>query len=189
MFSSRRSTPSCDGNGPHRGYCSVTLYLCVHGVLRSPLLLSQPLPQDHRTELLPASLQMSRERRLGAWLDFFLTGVTETAKPGLSTRPPGSWTCSKEDRERITSDSAEPVQPCVVHDCFENKPPFLTSGQLVERTGLTAPTVNAALADSGGVSASSRSYGVGKRGRVFSLPPLPEILNEGYGSRWETKLK
>ena len=56
--------------------------------------------------------------------------------------------------------------------------PFLTSGQLVERTGLTAPTVNATVADLERLGIVTEITGR-QRGRVYSYRRYLDILSEG----------
>lgn len=56
--------------------------------------------------------------------------------------------------------------------------PFLTSNQLVQKTGLSAPTVNAALADLEKMGIVKEVTGR-KRGRVFSYQRYLAIFSEG----------
>jgi len=154
----------------------VTLYLCDRGVLRTPLLYLSLFLKTHRTEYYRL-LQAVRERGdWEAWLDFFLTGVAETANQAFdaATRIVDLF---KADRDLITADSARTGSGLRLHDCFQQMP-FLTSGQLVERTGLTAPTVNAALADLERLGLVAEITGR-QRGRVYSYRRYLDILSEG----------
>jgi Fic family protein len=73
--------PFLDGNG-RIGRLLVTLYLCVHGVLRKPLLYLSLYLKTHRADYYRL-LQEVRERGAWeAWLEFFLDGVAETASHG-----------------------------------------------------------------------------------------------------------
>ncbi|MNC97683.1 hypothetical protein D3C83_154180 [compost metagenome] len=56
--------------------------------------------------------------------------------------------------------------------------PFATANLLVGRTGLTAPTINAALADLQRLKIMDEVTGR-KRGRVFAYREFLGILNEG----------
>lgn len=56
--------------------------------------------------------------------------------------------------------------------------PFVTSNQLVERTGLSSPTVNAALADLERLGIVEEVTGR-RRGRVFGYRRYLAILSEG----------
>jgi Fic family protein len=64
-----------------------------------------------------------------------------------------------------------------VHELLQTQP-YLTSKQLVSRTGLTAPTVNAALADLERLGIVEEVTGR-KRDRVFAYRGYLAILNEG----------
>ena len=64
-----------------------------------------------------------------------------------------------------------------VHDLLQRHP-FATAGSLVDRTGLTTPTVNAALADLVRLGIVQEVTGR-RRGRVFGYRAYLDILNEG----------
>lgn len=167
--------PFLDGNG-RIGRLLVTLYLCVHGVLRRPLLYLSLYLKAHRADYYRL-LQEVRER--GAWepwLEFFLDGVAETASQAFdaATRIVDLF---KADRDRITAESDRAGSALRVYEFFPQHP-FLTAGQLVERTGLSMPTVNAALADLERLGIVDEVTGR-KRGRVFSYSRYLAILSEG----------
>jgi Fic family protein len=167
--------PFLDGNGPI-GRLLVTLYLCVHGVLRKPLLYLSLYLKTHRADYYRL-LQEVRERGAWeAWLEFFLKGIEETANQAFeaATRIVELF---KRDRERITADSERANSALRVHELLQTHP-YLTSNQLVDWTGLTAPTVNAALADLERLGVVEEVTGR-KRGRVFAYRSYLAILNEG----------
>ena len=83
----------------------------------------------------------------------------------------------KRDRERITVESDRAGSALRIHDLLQQNP-FATSNTLVERTGLTAPTVNVALADLQRLKIVEEVTGR-KRGRVFGYREYLDILNEG----------
>lgn len=167
--------PFLDGNG-RIGRLLVTLYLCVNGVLRKPLLYLSLYLKTHRNDYYRL-LQEVRERGAWeAWLDFFLAGVADTANQAFdaATRIVDLF---KEDRERITAESDRAGSALRVHDLFQQNP-FLTANQLVERTGLSTPTVNAALADLERLGVVEEITGR-RRGRVFAYRRYLAILSEG----------
>lgn len=167
--------PFLDGNG-RIGRLLVTLYLCVNGVLRKPLLYLSLYLKTHRNDYYRL-LQEVRERGAWeAWLDFFLAGVADTANQAFdaATRIVDLF---KEDRERITAESDRAGSALRVHDLFQQNP-FLTANQLVERIGLSAPTVNAALADLERLGVVDEITGR-RRGRVFGYRRYLAILSEG----------
>lgn len=111
-----------------------------------------------------------------AWLEFFLTGVADTANQAFdaATRIVELF---KQDRERITVESDRAGSALRIHDLFQQNP-NLTVNQLVHQTGPSAPTVNAALADLERFGIVEEVMGR-KRGRVFSCLGYLAILSEG----------
>ncbi|HEY8160641.1 MAG TPA: winged helix-turn-helix transcriptional regulator, partial [Methylocystis sp.] len=82
-----------------------------------------------------------------------------------------------KDRARIVAESERAGSAQRIHDLLQQHP-FATANDLVARTGLTAPTVNAALADLERLGVVAEITGR-RRGRVFSYPAYLDILNEG----------
>ena len=111
-----------------------------------------------------------------AWLEFFLAGVAETANQAFDAATQ-IVDLFKEDRERITAESERPGSALRVHDLLQQHP-YLTANQLVARTGLSTPTVNAALADLERLGVVEEVTGR-RRGRVFGYRRYLAILNEG----------
>lgn len=167
--------PFLDGNG-RIGRLLVTLYLCVNGVLRKPLLYLSLYLKTRRADYYRL-LQEVRERgSWEAWLEFFLDGVAETANQAFdaATRIVELF---KQDRERITAASDRAGSALRIHDLMQQNP-YVTSNQLVERTGLSSPTVNAALADLERLGIVDEVTGR-RRGRVFGYRRYLAILSEG----------
>ena len=167
--------PFLDGNG-RIGRLLVTLYLCVHDVLRKPLLYLSLYLKTHRGDYYRLLQEVREHGAWEAWLEFFLDGVTETAGQAFdaATRIAQLF---KRDRERITAESDRAGSVLRVHELLQQNP-FLTSNALVERTGLTAPTINAALADLERLRIVDEVTGR-RRGRVFGYRAYLDILNEG----------
>lgn len=167
--------PFLDGNG-RIGRLLVTLFLCVNGVLRKPLLYLSLYLKTHRADYYRLLQEVRENGAWEAWLDFFLTGVAATANQAFdsATRIVEVF---QQDRERIRGEGERTSSALRLHDLFQRNP-YLTSNQLVERTGLTAPTVNVALADLERLGVVEEVTGR-KRGRVFGYRRYLAILNEG----------
>ncbi|MBK1735175.1 cell filamentation protein Fic [Halorhodospira abdelmalekii] len=167
--------PFLDGNG-RIGRLLVTLYLCANGVLRKPLLYLSLFLKTHRADYYRLLQEVREHGHWEAWLDFFLAGVAETANQAFdaATRIVDLF---KVDRERITDKSDRAGSSLRILELFQRHP-FLTANQLVEHTGLSAPTVNAALADLERIGILEEITGR-KRGRVFSYRAYLKILSEG----------
>jgi Fic family protein len=167
--------PFLDGNG-RIGRLLVTLYLCMNGVLREPLLYLSLYLKSHRREYYRLLQEVRENGNWEAWLDFFLTGVADTANQAFEAATP-IVDLFKEDRERITMESDRAGSALRIHELFQQTP-FHTANHIVQITGLSAPTVNAALADLERLSIVDEVTGR-KRGRVFSYRRYLAILSEG----------
>lgn len=167
--------PFLDGNG-RIGRLLVTLYLCVNDVLRKPLLYLSLYLKAHRTDYYRLLQEVREQGAWEAWLEFFLDGITETANQAFDAAI-RIVELFKRDRERITAESERAGSVLRVHDLLQENP-FATSNALVARTGLTAPTVNAALRDLQQLGIVEEVTGR-RRGRVFGYRAYLDILSEG----------
>ncbi len=167
--------PFLDGNG-RIGRLLVTLYLCINGVLNKPLLYLSLFLKTHRTEYYRLLQEVRENGNWEAWLDFFLTGVAQTANQAFEAAT-HIVDLFRQDRERIATEGERANSTLRIHDLFQLNP-FLTSNQLVRQTGLSSPTVNTALADLQRLGIIEEVTGR-KRGRVFSYRRYLSVLNEG----------
>ena len=167
--------PFLDGNG-RIGRLLVTLYLCLQDVLRKPLLYLSLYLKTHRADYYRLLQEVREHGAWEAWLEFFLVGVAETANQAFdaATRIVELF---KRDRELITTQSERAGSALRIHDLLQQNP-FVTATALVEQTGLTAPTVNAALGDLQRLKIVDEVTGR-RRGRVFGYRAYLDILNEG----------
>ena len=169
--------PFLDGNG-RLGRLLITLFLCAEGVLRQPLLYLSLYLKTHRADYYRL-LQEVRERGAWeAWLEFFLDGMAETANQAFETANRIASLLS-ENRERIVAEADRTGSVLQVHDLMRTRP-FLTAAAAVEQSGLTMPTVNAALAQLQSLGLVEEITGR-KRGRVFAYSAYLDILSEGPG--------
>lgn len=83
----------------------------------------------------------------------------------------------RQDRERITERGERVGSALRLHD-FLQRNPLVTANRLGQETGLSAPTVNVALADLEKLGIVAEMTGK-KRGRVFGYTAYLRILNEG----------
>jgi Fic family protein len=167
--------PFLDGNG-RIGRLLVTLYLCVHGVLRKPILYLSLYLKANRAEYYRLLQQVREQGAWEAWLEFFLNGVAETANQAFDAAAK-IVELFKADRERIKAASDRSGSALRVHELLQQHP-FVTAGQLTKQTGLTMPTVNAALADLVRLGIVEEVTGR-RRGRVFGYRHYLDLLNEG----------
>ena len=167
--------PFLDGNG-RVGRLLVTLFLCANGVLRNPLLYLSLYLKTRRADYYRLLQEVRENGAWQAWLEFFLDGVAETANQAFDAAVRIGDLFTK-DRERIATESERAGSALRIHDLLQQHP-FATATDLVARTGLTAPTVNAALADLEHLGVVAEITGR-RRGRVFSYGAYLDILGEG----------
>jgi Fic family protein len=167
--------PFLDGNG-RIGRLLITLYLCVHGDLRQPLLYLSLFLKTHRSRYYALLQDVREQGAWEAWLEFFLEGVAATANLAFdaATRIIDLF---KRDRELISAAGERTSSALRVHELFQQNP-LMTSALVVKRTGLSTPTVNAALTDLARLGVTEEITGR-QRGRVYAYKNYLSILSEG----------
>jgi Fic family protein len=169
--------PFLDGNG-RLGRLLITLYLCAENVLKQPLLYLSLYFKQHREDYYRL-LQEVRERgEWEAWLEFFLDGVAKTADQAFDTAT-RIVALFDADRARISADAAAAGSALRVHELLKRSA-FLTAPVATQKTGLTAPTINAAFGELERLGIVSEVTGR-KRGRVYSYRRFVELLSDAGG--------
>lgn len=167
--------PFLDGNG-RIGRLLVTLYLCVHQVLRQPLLYLSLYLKTHRADYYRLLLEVRERGAWEAWLEFFLDGVAQTANQAFdaATRIVELF---ERDRQRIVAQTDRRGSALRIHELLQ-RTPLASPNELVRRTQFSAPTVNKALADLQRLGIVDEVTGR-RRDRVFRYRAYMDILNEG----------
>ena len=167
--------PFLDGNG-RIGRLLITLYLCHHGVLRQPLLYLSLYLKTHRTTYYRLLQDVRETGRWEGWLDFFLTGVAETADQAFESAI-RIVDLFRADRERISAEAERTGSVLRIHEQMKRQP-YVSPTHLGREIGLTPPTVNSALAKLERLGVVEEITGR-KRGRVFAYREYARILSEG----------
>lgn len=167
--------PFLDGNG-RIGRLLITLYLCSKGSLRAPLLYLSLFLKSNRADYYRLLQNVRETGAWEGWLAFYLTGVEQTANQAFEAATL-IVELFKADRDKIMADSDRAGSSLRVHEWMQCNP-FVSSNHLVERIGLSSPTVNAALADLERLGIISEVTGK-RRNRVFSYTAFLDILSEG----------
>jgi cell filamentation protein, protein adenylyltransferase len=167
--------PFLDGNG-RVGRLLITLLLCEAGVLTEPLLYLSLYFKAHRERYYELLQQVRVDGDWEAWVDFFLDGVTHTARGAVDTAHRALDLIAR-DRDRIGEIGRVSSSVLRVFSVLQ-KQPVITIGQADPRIGLSRPTIGAAfrrLEDLGIV----REVTGRKRGQVFVYRDYLDILSEG----------
>jgi Fic family protein len=167
--------PFLKGNG-RLGRLLITFLMCEHGVLREPLLYLSLFFKQNRTAYYE-HLQAVRERGdWEAWLDFFLRGVTETARQGIQTAQ-SLLRLFGNDRARIEQLGRPAATALRLHQFLQRR--ALTTIQDASRQlGLSQPTITSALGHLQALGVVRETTGR-QRGRVFVYGAFLDLLSEG----------
>lgn len=167
--------PFLDGNG-RLGRLLITLLICSEGVLREPLLYLSLYFKSHRQQYYSLLNHVRLTGDWESWLDFFADAVIETAEIAVETAR-SLARLAETDRQRIntlgrSAGSALRVQQAMLEH------PVVSSGQLVEKTGMTAATVNAVLLRLEQLGVVSELSGQ-QRNRLYSYTAYINLMNQG----------
>ena len=167
--------PFLDGNG-RLGRLLITLFLCEQGVLRDPLLyLSLYLKTNRGTyyELLQAVRETGDWER---WLDFFLTGVLETATlaADAARRILALFDADRRSIEALGRPASSALR---VHQLLQTKP-LITIPMAAYLLTLSRPTVTSSLSHLRQLGIVRETTGR-QRGRAFVYDRYLALLSEG----------
>jgi Fic family protein len=167
--------PFLDGNG-RLGRLLVTLLLCASGVLREPILYLSLYFKTHRQAYYEHLNAVRLTGDWEAWLAFFAVAVATTADQAVAaSRELHELTSG--DRDRIASIGRAASTALRVHRVLMERP-IASGGWLVERTGITAATVNKALSHLERLGVVRELSGR-KRNRLFGYARYVEVVSRG----------
>ena len=167
--------PFLDGNG-RLGRLLITFLLCAAGVLRAPILYLSLYFKQHR----PAYYELlDRVRAKGdweAWLDFFLTGVRDTATEGAAAAQ-RILEVFAEDLRKIEELGRPATSALRVFEHMQRNP-IISIPESAKKTGLSAPTVAKSVEHLQKLGILRENTGR-QRHRLFVYQAYLDILNEG----------
>jgi Fic family protein len=167
--------PFLDGNG-RIGRLMITLLLVSEKVLREPLLYLSLYLKTHRSTYYQLLQSVRTDGEWEAWISFFARGVRETAEGAVATAR-RIHELFDEDREKVQSLGRGAGSALQVHDALRRHP-IQTIPVLKRSTGLSVPTVTAALENLGSCGIVRELTGKA-RGRVFGYRRYLGMLDEG----------
>jgi Fic family protein len=170
--------PFLDGNG-RLGRLLITFMLCADGALKDPMLYLSLYFKERRKQYYDL-LQAVRDRGdWEAWVEFFLTGVIETANEAVETAQK-LLTLFDEDRTRIRALGRPAASMLRVHDLLQRQP-IVGIVPASKQLKLTHPTVMKALANLQELNIVREVTGR-RRGKLFAYTRYMNILNRGTES-------
>lgn len=167
--------PFLDGNG-RLGRLLITLMLCEAGALREPILYLSLFFKSRRLDYYRLLQDVRFAGNWEAWMEFFLTGVAETAEQAADTARE-LMALFEADRRAIREHGRVAASALRVHDLLQRRP-MLTIQSAARELNLSVPTVGKSLALM--LSAGIVREVTGKRrGRLFAYTKYLALLTGG----------
>lgn len=167
--------PFLDGNG-RVGRLLITLLLCAEGVLKDPMLYLSLYFKEHRQAYYTHLTAVRETGDWEAWIEFFATGVRETASAAVGTAQ-RLVSLFARDRERVMTAGRTANSLLRVFDALRERP-IANATTVSERSGVSLPTVNRMLEQLQGLGIVTELTGR-KRDRLFSYAEYIRVLSEG----------
>lgn len=167
--------PFLDGNG-RLGRLLITLLLYEQKILHDPILYLSLYFKTHRQYYYELLNKVRIDGDWEAWIDFFAEAVIETSSQAVTTAK-DLHKLINIDKERVAALGRVADSALKVHHILCEKP-IATSNWLVEKTGLTAATVNKCLEQLVKIKIL-KELTKQKRNRVFCYLKYIHILNTG----------
>jgi len=167
--------PFLDGNG-RLGRLLITFLMCAQDVIREPILYLSLYFKTHRSTYYDLLNRVRTKGDWEAWLDFFLTGVTETADQAASAAR--RILAMFEEHQRRIEALGRPAAS--VRRVFQHlqRNPIVSIPATAQKVGISAPTVAKSLEHLRQLGVLRETTGR-ERHRLFVYEPYLEILNEG----------
>ena len=167
--------PFLDGNG-RLGRLLITFLLCAAGVLREPILYLSLYFKQHRTTYYDLLDRVRSKGDWETWLDFFLTGVRDTAEQA-ATAAQRILAVFEKDRRRIEALGRPSASALRVFEHLQRNP-ITSIPSAAGKIGISAPTVAKSLEHLRRLEILREKTGR-QRHRLFVYDAYLAILNEG----------
>ena len=166
--------PFLDGNG-RLGRLLITFILCYEGVLNQPLLYLSLYFKTNRQQYYDHLQSVRKTGDWESWVEFFLTGVIETAEQATETAQ-NILNLFNDDRDKITS-YGNSGAVLTVHNYLQNQPISSTT-KIRDKCELSLPTVLRSLRTLEAIGIAREITGK-DRHKVFVYDRYIDILSQG----------
>jgi Fic family protein len=167
--------PFLDGNG-RLGRLLITLILCEAGVLREPILYLSLFLKSHRDDYYRLLQEVRQAGTWETWMEFFLTGVAETAEQAVATARE-LIAMFEVDRQKIAGIGRAAPSALRVHELMQAHP-IVTIPTVSSRLGVSFATARGALEKLVGVGVMRETTGR-RRGRIYAYSAYLAALDRG----------
>jgi len=167
--------PFLDGNG-RLGRLLITFLLCAAKAIREPILYLSLYFKTHRRQYYDLLDRVRNDGDWETWLEFFLTGVTETSNEAARTAHQilGLF---DEDRRKIGRLGRSAASALLVQNYMQRKP-ILSIPAAAKQLSISAPTIAKTLQHLRRIGIVRETTGMQRR-RIFVYHRYLAILNQG----------
>jgi Fic family protein len=167
--------PFLDGNG-RLGRLLITFLLCAAGVLREPILYLSLYFKQHRSAYYELLDRVRAKGDWEAWLDFFLTGIRDTAKQGADAAQ-RILEIFAEDLRQIEELGRPATSALLVFEHLRRNP-IMSIPDAARKIGASAPTVAKSVEHLRRLGILREKTGL-QRHRLYVYQAYLAILSEG----------
>ncbi len=167
--------PFLDGNG-RLGRLLIALILCAEKVLSEPVLYLSLYLKRHRSTYYELLQKTRTDGAWEEWIAFFARGVRETAAQAVTTAR-ALTEIFRSDRRRIATIKGAAGSALRVHDALQRSA-VASIARVVERTGLSSPTVRASLERLAGLGIVQELTGQARH-RLYAYTAYLDALDAG----------
>lgn len=155
--------PFLDGNG-RVGRLLIPLYLVNKGILKKPILYLSDFMENHRSLYYDNLMKVREKSDINQWFKFFLVGISETAKKGISTFD-AILQLQKENDLKMQSLGSRAANAQKVTNYLYQKP-IINAEKVSEVTGISMPSSYTLLAELEKIDILKEITGA-QRGRTY----------------------
>lgn len=167
--------PFLDGNG-RLGRLLITLILCEAGVLREPILYLSLFLKSRRDDYYRLLQEVRQAGTWETWMEFFLTGVAETAEQAVATARE-LIAMFDAHRRKIAEIGRAAPSALRVHDLMQAHP-IVTTQTVASRLGVSFSTAGGALEKLASIGVVRETTGR-RRGRIYAYTDYLALLDRG----------
>jgi len=167
--------PFLDGNG-RLGRLLITFILCTEAVLKEPLLYLSLYFKANRQAYYDHLQSVRETGDWEAWVEFFLTGVIDTAEQATETAQ-AIVALFNDDRICIEKSGKSTAAVLTIHAYLQQQPISNTTS-IRKKTGLSQPTVMRSLSTLSSLGIVDEITGK-ERHKLFAYDRYLDILKQG----------
>jgi len=167
--------PFLDGNG-RIGRLLISFYLVLMGTLKEPVLYLSLFFKNNRQTYYERLAKVRTAGDWEGWLEFFLTGVVETADQAVETSQAVS-ALFLADAEKVKTLKRAGITASRVHDLLRSKA-VLNAADAAALLRISLPTARAALHNLKDLHIVRNIAGKGRE-RIYIYTALMELLEKG----------